>query len=177
MNSQNQGIAYCKQNKKQYLRYFTRYRVRFPAYLKQFIPTKVKCSHYFLCKRRHFIIFIKFHRISLLISSIIQHILNKYPIPFLRVVYQHMRNRPDQLPILKNGRTGKPLHNSSCKAQEVFIHNMKTDALVPVIRSIIQGIYDYPVCSKLAGNIRKYFSLTFIYILLVTYCTGIIRVL
>ena len=33
--------------------------------------------------------------------SMLQHLLNKHPIPFGRVRYKHMRDRPDHLPILQ----------------------------------------------------------------------------
>ena len=57
--------------------------------------------------------------------SMLQHLLNKHPIPFGRVRYKHMRDRPDHLPILQYRAAAHALHNSARFMQQLFIGYMK----------------------------------------------------
>lgn len=49
--------------------------------------------------------------------SMIQHVFNKYPIPLLRVIHQHMCNSTHNSPVLDDGATRHPLHNTACQFQ------------------------------------------------------------
>ena len=44
--------------------------------------------------------------------SMLQHIFNKYPIPFRGILYQHMGNGANDFSVLDNRRTTHPLDDS-----------------------------------------------------------------
>ena len=67
----------------------------------------------------------------------LQHILNKYPIPSGRILHKHMRHRPDQLPILYNRRSRHALNDSAGKGQKLRIRHFNYHALTFVSGGII----------------------------------------
>ena len=55
------------------------------------------------------------------LSRRIQHILNKNPIPSRRIIYQHMRHRSNELPILNDRAAAHALHDAACLLQQTRI--------------------------------------------------------
>jgi len=54
-------------------------------------------------------------------NSMLQHILNKYPISSRRILYKHMGHRPHQFPVLYDGAAAHSLHNSPGNCQQFRI--------------------------------------------------------
>ena len=82
----------------------------------------------------------------------LQHILNKYPIPPGRVLDEHMGYRSDQFPILNNRTAGHSLHHAAGQLQKLRIGDLKDNAPGAVAAGIVHLFDLNLVVLYLAGD-------------------------
>ena len=59
-----------------------------------------------------------------------QHILNKNPVSFRRILHKHMRDGAHKLPVLHNRRAAHALYNPACKLQQAFVRDLNGNLTV-----------------------------------------------
>lgn len=99
----------------------------------------------------------------------LQHILNKYPIPPGRVLDEHMGYRSDQFPILNNRTAGHSLHHAAGQLQKLRIGDLKDNALGAVAAGIVHLFDLNLVVLYLAGDTASKEGGTGGYLLAVAY--------
>ena len=91
----------------------------------------------------------------------LQHIFYKNAVTFCRILYEYMRYRPDQLPILYDGTAAHSLDNPACLVQKCLIRHLDDKSFVDLLFRSVDICHQYVIFLYFSVNKATYRSRSF----------------